>query len=138
LFLGVNTTRSGSSNADGACGVLSPVGTPVAAPADDVVDVAGGGVGRTISVLRLYLANWNRYSRGHPGWFSPTHDDGIHLTGAGAVGLVKLVRRYIPRAADGPRSTTGSQIALDFMTRPRRPRRARRSARTSAGKTRAG
>jgi hypothetical protein len=66
--------------------------------------------------LRLYLANWNRYSRGHPGWFSPTHDDGIHLTGAGAVGLVKLVRRYIPRAADGPRSTTGSQIALDFTT----------------------
>jgi hypothetical protein len=68
--------------------------------------------------LRLYLANWNRYSRGHPGWFSPTHDDGIHLTGAGAVGLVKLVRRYIPRAADGPRSTTGSQIALDFTTTP--------------------
>ena len=63
---------------------------------------------------RLHVANWNRYSRGHPGWFSSTHNDGIHLTGAGAVGLVKLVRRYIPRAAQGPRPGAASQVTLDF------------------------
>jgi hypothetical protein len=72
---------------------------------------------------RLYLANWNRYSRGHPGWFSQTHDDGVHLTGAGAVGLVKLVRRYIPLAADGPRGTTGSHTSRS-TSRPRPRRRA--------------
>ena len=51
----------------------------------------------------LYVANWNKHSQGHPGWFSPTIADGIHLTKAGAIGLVRLVRRYIPLAAQGPR-----------------------------------
>ncbi|MGH3038561.1 MAG: hypothetical protein ACRDLZ_04025 [Gaiellaceae bacterium] len=67
---------------------------------------------------RLQLANWNRYSRGHPGWFSPAHNDGIHLTGAGAVGLVQLVRRHIPRAARGPRPGAASQVALRYTTTP--------------------
>ena len=54
----------------------------------------------------LYVANWNKHSDDHPGWFSPTIADGIHLTKAGAVGLVRLVRRYIPLAAEGPRDAT--------------------------------
>ncbi|HSE82429.1 MAG TPA: hypothetical protein VLA87_12185 [Gaiellaceae bacterium] len=60
---------------------------------------------------RLYLANWNRYSRGHTGWFSESHGDGIHLDAPGAVALVKLVRRYIPLAAEGPRETAAGQTA---------------------------
>jgi hypothetical protein len=53
----------------------------------------------------VYLANWNAYSRNHPAWF-PKGGDGIHLTQAGAIGLVKLVRKYIARAANGPRQTS--------------------------------
>jgi hypothetical protein len=49
---------------------------------------------------RLHVANWNRYAKGHPSWYSGT--DGIHLTTKGAVKLVKLVRRYIPVANRGP------------------------------------
>jgi hypothetical protein len=52
----------------------------------------------------VYLANWNAYSRNHPAWF-PKGGDGIHLTQAGAIGLVKLVRKYIARAANGPRNS---------------------------------
>jgi hypothetical protein len=62
--------------------------------------------------LRLHVANWNRYSRGHPGWFASS--DGIHLTGAGAVGLVKLIRKYLPIAAQGPRAGAVNAAALDF------------------------
>jgi hypothetical protein len=58
---------------------------------------------------RLYLANWNKYSRGHPGWFSESHGDGIHLDAPGAVALVRLVRRYIPLAAEGPREPAAGQ-----------------------------
>ena len=58
----------------------------------------------------LYLANWNTYSRGKPAWFPPG-GDGIHLTSAGAVGLVRLVRRYVARAAQGPRDTSVSPLA---------------------------
>ena len=50
------------------------------------------------ALARLHLANWNSVLAGPPGWFFDAND-GIHLTGAGAVGLVKLVRKYIPRAA---------------------------------------
>jgi hypothetical protein len=39
---------------------------------------------------RLYVANWNKRSKGKSSWFASS--DGIHLTGAGAVALVKLVR----------------------------------------------
>ncbi len=53
--------------------------------------------------LRMYVANWNVYSRGHPSWFAAWDTEGLHLTSAGAVGLVRLVRRYIPLAAQGPR-----------------------------------
>jgi hypothetical protein len=60
---------------------------------------------------RLYLANWNKYSRGHPGWFSESHGDGIHLDAPGAVALVRLVRRYIPLAAEGPREPAAGQAA---------------------------
>ena len=60
---------------------------------------------------RLYLANWNKYSRGHPGWFSESHGDGIHLDAPGAVALVKLVRRYIPLAAEGPHETAAGLTA---------------------------
>jgi hypothetical protein len=61
---------------------------------------------------RLYVANWNKWSAGHPGWFASS--DGIHLTSAGAVGLVKLVRLWIPRAAEGPRpSAIAAQAAVD-------------------------
>jgi hypothetical protein len=59
---------------------------------------------------RLYLANWNKYSRGHPAWFASWDDERIHLTSAGAVGLVKLVRKYVPRAAQGPRPGTAAQV----------------------------
>jgi hypothetical protein len=61
----------------------------------------------------LYVANWNKYSDDHPGWFSPTIADGIHLTKAGAVGLVKLVRRYIPLAAQGPRDVAALELSTD-------------------------
>ncbi len=57
----------------------------------------------------IYVANWNRHSQGHPGWFSPTINDGIHLTKAGAVGLVRLVRRYVPQAAQGPRDVVAAE-----------------------------
>jgi hypothetical protein len=65
---------------------------------------------------QLYVANWNRHSDGHPGWFSPTIADGIHLTKAGAVGLVKLVRRYIPLAAEGPRETVAAVSTSEAPT----------------------
>jgi hypothetical protein len=52
---------------------------------------------------RLYLANWNKYQQGHPGWFASWDAERIHLTSPGAVGLVRLVRRYVPLAAEGPR-----------------------------------
>lgn len=51
----------------------------------------------------LYVASWNKHSQGHAAWFNAGIGDGIHLSKAGAVGLVRLVRRYIPRAAQGPR-----------------------------------
>jgi hypothetical protein len=57
----------------------------------------------------VYVANWNTYTRGKPAsWFG---SDGIHLTSAGAVGLVKLVRRYVTRAAEGPRDTSAAAQA---------------------------
>jgi hypothetical protein len=59
----------------------------------------------------LYVANWNKLSDDHPGWFNPRIADGIHLTKAGAVGLVKLVRRYIPLAAEGPRDVATLETA---------------------------
>jgi hypothetical protein len=62
---------------------------------------------------RLYVANWNKWSAGKSSWFSSS--DGIHLTGAGAVGLVKLVRFWIPRAAQGPRpGAVAAQAAFDY------------------------
>jgi hypothetical protein len=62
---------------------------------------------------RLYVANWNKRSADHPSWFASS--DGIHLTSAGAVGLVKLVRYWIPRAAQGPRpGTVAAQVAFDY------------------------
>jgi hypothetical protein len=62
---------------------------------------------------RLYVANWNRRSAGKSSWFASS--DGIHLTGAGAVGLVKLVRIWIPRAAQGPRpGTVAAQAGFDY------------------------
>jgi hypothetical protein len=61
----------------------------------------------------LYVANWNKHSDGHPGWFNPRIGDGIHLTKAGAVGLVRLVRRYIPLAAEGPRETVAAAATVD-------------------------
>jgi hypothetical protein len=62
---------------------------------------------------RLYVANWNRWSAGKSSWFASS--DGIHLTGAGAVGLVKLVRAWIPRAAQGPRpGTVAAQAGFDY------------------------
>ncbi len=64
----------------------------------------------------LYVANWNRHSEGHPGWFNPRIGDGIHLTKAGAVGLVKLVRRYIPLAAQGPRETLAAETTSQAST----------------------
>jgi hypothetical protein len=65
---------------------------------------------------RLYLANWNAWSRGKSSWFASS--DGLHLTAAGAVGLVKLVRLWIPRAAQGPRpGTAAAQAGFDYPTR---------------------
>jgi hypothetical protein len=62
---------------------------------------------------RLYVGNWNRWSKGKSSWFASS--DGIHLTGAGAVGLVKLVRIWIPRAAQGPRpGTVAAQAGFDY------------------------
>jgi hypothetical protein len=66
---------------------------------------------------RLYVANWNRYSRGKTSWFASS--DGIHLTGAGAVGLVKLVRYWIPRAAQGPRpGAVAATTGFDYPSGP--------------------
>ena len=76
---------------------------------------------------RLHVANWNRYSRGHPGWFASS--DGIHLTGAGAVGLVKLVRKYLPIAARGRAVNTA---ALGFEV-PAEAEPASEAAATLAG-----
>jgi hypothetical protein len=66
---------------------------------------------------QLYLANWNKYSRGHPAWFWPKSDggDGIHLTTRGAVNLVRLVRAWIPRAAEGARTAPApATVAFDY------------------------
>ncbi len=63
---------------------------------------------------RLYVANWNKRSAGKSSWFWPK-GDGIHLTAAGAVGLVKLVRNYIPLAAQGPRpGSAAAQVSFDY------------------------
>jgi hypothetical protein len=60
----------------------------------------------------LYVANWNAYTRGKPAsWFG---SDGIHLTSAGAVGLVRLVRRYVTLAAEGAADPASSQAAAGF------------------------
>ncbi len=59
----------------------------------------------------LYVANWNKHQKGHPGWFADWDAEGIHLTSAGAVGLVRLVRRYIPRAAEGPREVVAAEVS---------------------------
>ena len=57
----------------------------------------------------LYVANWNAYTRGKPAsWFG---SDGIHLTSEGAVGLVRLVRRYVTLAAEGAADPASSQAA---------------------------
>jgi len=64
----------------------------------------------------LYVANWNKYSRDHPGWFATWDAERIHLTKAGAVGLVKLVRRYIPLAAEGPREAAAATSASETPT----------------------
>lgn len=61
----------------------------------------------------LYVANWNRHSDGHPGWFNPRIGDGIHLTKAGAVGLVRLVRRYVPQAAQGPSDAAAAETTTE-------------------------
>lgn len=67
----------------------------------------------------IYLANWNAYTRGKPAsWFG---NDGIHLTGAGAVGLVKLIRRYIPLAAEGPRDTVAREVVAGPAEEPEAP-----------------
>ncbi|HXV34708.1 MAG TPA: hypothetical protein VD769_11915 [Gaiellaceae bacterium] len=47
------------------------------------------------------VANWNAYSRGKTSWFATWDTEKIHLTSAGAVGLVRLVRKHIPLAAQG-------------------------------------
>lgn len=46
---------------------------------------------------RLVVADWNAYSRGKP-WF---REDGLHLTGSGAMGLARLLR---PLVVAGSRS----------------------------------
>jgi hypothetical protein len=67
----------------------------------------------------IYLANWNAFTRGKPAsWFGR---DGIHLTGAGAVGLVKLIRKYIPLAAEGPRNTVAREVAAGPGEEPEAP-----------------
>jgi hypothetical protein len=61
----------------------------------------------------IRVANWDAYTRNKPAtWFG---DDGIHLTGAGAVGLVRLVRKHVTLAALGaaPARAEGDQIAVD-------------------------
>ncbi|HXV96052.1 MAG TPA: SGNH/GDSL hydrolase family protein [Gaiellaceae bacterium] len=64
----------------------------------------------------IYVANWNAYTRDKPAsWFGR---DGIHLTGAGAVGLVRLVRKYIPLAAQGPRETVAREVAAGLAAEP--------------------
>jgi hypothetical protein len=57
----------------------------------------------------LYVANWNKHQEGHPGWFADWDSEKIHLSQAGAVGLVRLVRRYIPLAAEGPRESAAAE-----------------------------
>lgn len=69
----------------------------------------------------LYVANWNKVSDEHPGWFNPRIDDGIHLTKAGAVGLVRLVRRYIPLAAEGPRDMAALEPSTEEASQQAEP-----------------
>jgi hypothetical protein len=62
----------------------------------------------------LYVANWNAYTRGKPAsWFG---SDGIHLTGAGAMGLVRLVRRNVTLAAQGAAEPASSLSTDDVST----------------------
>jgi hypothetical protein len=44
---------------------------------------------------RLVVADWNAYSRGKP-WF---REDGLHLTGSGAMGLARLLRPLVVAAS---------------------------------------
>lgn len=66
--------------------------------------------------LELYVANWNKRSQDHPEWFAEWDAERIHLTKAGAVGLVKLVRRYIPLAAQGPREVLAAEATSQAPT----------------------
>jgi hypothetical protein len=65
---------------------------------------------------RLYVANWNKHQQGHPGWFASWDAERIHLTSAGAVGLVRLVRRYVPQAAEGPRNVVAAETTAQTPT----------------------
>ena len=54
-------------------------------------------INRMIRVARarwpeLRVADWSRWSRGHPSWFVY---DGIHLDRLGAMGLARLIRRAV-------------------------------------------
>jgi len=40
----------------------------------------------------LTVVDWNMYSRSHPDWFQP---DGLHLTGAGAIGMATLFHQAL-------------------------------------------
>jgi hypothetical protein len=65
----------------------------------------------------VHVANWNAYSRGRTSWFQPWDDEKIHLTSAGAVGLVRLVRRHIPLAAEGS-TAAAAQASADPAEEP--------------------
>lgn len=65
----------------------------------------------------VHVANWNAYSRDRTSWFQPRDDEKIHLTSAGAVGLVRLVRRHIPLAAQGA-GAAAAQASADPAEEP--------------------
>jgi len=53
----------------------------------------------------MTVLDWNHYSSTHPSWFA---EDGIHMTGTGAMAFASYLHRSLKRLGlTGPTSTTG-------------------------------
>ena len=63
------------------------------------------------------VANWNSWSSGKTSWFA--NAEKIHLTSAGAVGLVRLVRNHVPKAAQGVSAAAAVEAASAATNEPK-------------------
>jgi hypothetical protein len=95
----------------------------------------GGGAGPDARLVRsadrlyrgrIYVLDWVRHSRGHPGWFQP---DGVHLTFAGATAFARFLGGARPLAQRGPTafgslifSKRSSSVRIPATLRLTRPR----------------